>query len=134
MATEWIIIPRPNPRASIRLIVAADVGGSPSVFRGWSERLAAANVGVIQLPGRGNRLHEQPLQSLHDAAQHVADEICAGAGSPTVLFGHGLGALIAFETARRLQTRLWPMLALFVSGQRGPAVANTAPRLGDLPH
>jgi surfactin synthase thioesterase subunit len=88
---------------------------------------------MIQLPGRGNRLHESPLHSIHDAARHVADAICAGVSSPTVLFGHGLGALIAFETARRLQARLWPMLALFVSGHRGPAVANAAPSLGDLP-
>lgn len=133
MAIEWIITPRPNPRASVRLILVPDVGGSPTTFRGWSERLPAATVGMIQMPGRGSRLHQPPLHSVHDAAQHIADEICASGGSPTALFGHGLGALIAFETARRLQARLWSLLALFVSGQRGPAVANAAPSLGDLP-
>jgi surfactin synthase thioesterase subunit len=69
---------------------------------------------------------------VHEAASHIADGVGAGAGSPTVLFGHGLGALIAFETARRLQARHWPMLALFVSGQGRPA-QGPPPKLSDLP-
>jgi surfactin synthase thioesterase subunit len=95
--------------------------------------LPAANVGCVQLPGRGDRLQERPVQSVHEAASHVADALGAEAGSPTVLFGHGLGALIAFETARRLQARQWPMLALFVSGQGGPATARLTPKVSDLP-
>lgn len=133
MPTDWIVTPRPNSRASVRLILVPDAGGSVSAFRGWSERLPAADVGCVQLPGRGDRLHERPVESVHEAARHIADGIGGGARSPTVLFGHGLGALIAFETARRLQARNWPMLALFVSGQAGPAMAPPPPRLSDLP-
>lgn len=133
LATEWIITPRPKPRASARLILVPDAGGSPSTFRGWSERLPGAIVGTVQLPGRGNRLHEPPVDSILDAAQQIADEIGAGAGGPAVLFGHGLGALIAFETAQRLHTRHKPILALFVSGHGGPALAPAAPSIADLP-
>jgi medium-chain acyl-[acyl-carrier-protein] hydrolase len=133
LANQWIITPRTNPRASVRLILVPDAGGSPSTFRGWGERLASADVGLVQLPGRGNLLHEPPLQSIHEVAECVADEILAGAGSPTVLFGHGLGALIAFETARRLKARHWPMVGLFVSGHGGPALDAAAPSLADLP-
>ena len=133
MVNQWIITPRPNPRASIRLILVPDAGGTSSTFRGWSDRLTAADVGVVQFPGPGNRLHEPPLQSVHDVAERVADEILAGSGFPTVLFGHGLGALIAFETARRLTARHWPLVGLFVSGHGGPALGRTAPSLADLP-
>jgi surfactin synthase thioesterase subunit len=133
LATEWIVTPRPSPRASVRLILVPDAGGSASTFRGWSERLSGANLGFVQMPGRGDRLHEPPVESLQDAARHVADQIGMGAASPTVLFGHGLGALIAFETARRLQARHWPVLALFVSGQGGPARGTAPPGLADLP-
>lgn len=128
-----IITPRPNPRASVRLILVPDAGGSSSTFSRWSERLAGADVGIVQLAGRRNRLHEPRLQSIHDVAERVTDEILAGSGSPTVLFGHGLGALIAFETARRLNRRHWPMVALFVSGHGGPGFGPTAPNLADLP-
>lgn len=133
LPTDWIVTPRPNPRASVRLILVPDAGGSAATFRGWSERLPSANVGCVQLPGRGERLYEPTAESLQDAARYVADDIGASVGSPTVLFGHGVGALIAFETARRLQARHWPLLALFVSGQGAPALGAIAPRLGDLP-
>ena len=133
MANQWITRPRPNPRASVRLILVPDAGGISSTFRGWSDRLTGADVGMVQLPEPGNRLHEPQLESIHDVAERVTDEILAGSGFPTVLFGHGLGALIAFETARRLKARQWPLVGLFVSGHGGPAVGPTAPGLADLP-
>ena len=133
MPTDWIFTPRPNSKASVRLILVPEAGGSVSAFRDWSDRLPAVNVGCVQLPGRGDRLHERPVESVQEAARHIADDIGAGTGCPTVLFGHGLGALIAFETARRLEARRWPTLALFVSGQAGPALGTLAPRLSDLP-
>ena len=132
MPTQWIVTPQPNLRASIRLVLLPDVGGSGPTFRGWSERLPAANVGVVQLPGRESRLREPFVQSVSEAAQRVADEVTA-AGQPAVLFGHGLGALIAFETVRRLETRHSPILALFVSGQSAPALTLEPPRLADAP-
>jgi medium-chain acyl-[acyl-carrier-protein] hydrolase len=132
VSTQWIVTPRPNPRASIRLVLLADLGGSAATFRGWSERLPTANLGVVQLPGRESRLREPFVQSVAEAAQAVADEVVVG-GQPAVLFGHGLGALIAFETARCLETRHWPVLALFVSGQSPPALATEVPRLADAP-
>src|SRR5262245_21392705 len=133
LPTDWIFTPRSNSKASVRLILVPDAGGSVSAFRDWDERLPTVNVGCVQLPGRGDRLHERPVESVQEAARHIADDIGVGTGSPTVLFGHGLGALIAFETARRLQARHWPMLALFVSGQGGPALGPLSPMVSDLP-
>jgi surfactin synthase thioesterase subunit len=111
----------------------ADAGGSAATFRGWSDRLPTAEVGIVQLPGRGERLHEPFVQTVTEAAQSIADEVAAGACHSTVLFGHGLGALIAFETARRLSVRHRPVLSLFVSGQGAPSLGLMAPRVSDLP-
>jgi len=134
LPAQWITIPRPNPRASIRLILLPDVGGTAATFRGWGERLpASAEVGVVELPGRGSHLHEPAAPSVTDAADRVAAEIVMGTGYPTALFGHGLGALVAFEAARRLHVRGWPILALFVSGQAAPTLGNSSPRLSQLP-
>jgi surfactin synthase thioesterase subunit len=130
---QWIVTPRPNPKAAIRLICVPHAGGGVSSFRGWSERVGAAEVGVVQLPGRGSRLREPVLESLPTAAAAIVEEIARGPVVPTVLFGHGLGALIAFETARRLEARGWPMLALFVSGRRAPALPETGPLRSQLP-
>lgn len=129
MTTKWIVTTRVNPGAPMRLILIPDAGGTAATFTGWSERLRAAEVGIVQLPGRGGRY----AQSVSEAALRVSEEIVAGSGRPAVLFGHGLGALIAFEAARRLTARDWPVLGLFVSGQGAPSLGLMAPRISDLP-
>jgi medium-chain acyl-[acyl-carrier-protein] hydrolase len=115
------------------LICIPHAGGGVASFRGWAERLHAAEVGIVQLPGRGSRLRDPLVQSLGDAATGVADAISGSFPRPTVLFGHSLGALIAFEAARRLRERGWPLLALFVSGRRGPVLADPQPAIAHLP-
>jgi len=119
---HWVVTPRPNPKAAIRLICVPHAGGGVSSFRGWSERLATAEVGIVELPGRGSRLREPVVESVTAAADGLVEAMMQGPPAPTALFGHGLGALIAFEAARRLGAARWPLLALFVSGWRAPSM------------
>jgi medium-chain acyl-[acyl-carrier-protein] hydrolase len=133
VTTQWTVTPRPNPRAALRLICVPHAGGGVDTFRGWSERLPTAEVSVVQLPGRGTRLREPLVESAVVAADRIVESLASVPAYPTVLFGHGAGALIAFEVARRLEHLHWPVLALFVSGRRGPAIPDSAPRLSDLP-
>jgi surfactin synthase thioesterase subunit len=120
--TQWILTPRPNPHAAMRLICVPPAGGGAASFRGWSDRLRIAELGVVELPGRGGRLSEPMLESVAAAADGLAEALTQGPVTPTALVGQGLGALIAFEAARRLEARNWPMLALFVSGRRAPSL------------
>ena len=133
LTTQWTVAPRPNSRAAVRLLCVPDAGGGVDTFRGWSERLSSAEVSVVQLPGRGSRLHEPLVESVATAADGIAESQTSAPAHPTVLFGHGVGALIAFEIARRLEHLHWPILALFVSGRRGPAMPDSSRRLSDLP-
>ena len=133
MGAQWVITPRPNPKAAIRLICIPPAGGGVSSFRGWSERLGIAEVGLVELPGRGSRWREPVVASLPAAVHGLVDAIVRGRVAPTALFGHGLGATIAFEAARHLQARSWPMLALFVSGRRAPSLPSAGPVLSGLP-
>jgi surfactin synthase thioesterase subunit len=130
---QWIITPRPNRAPKVRLVCVPHEGGGIATFRDWDERLPAAEIGVVQLPGRGSRLHERPVDSVAAAADAVADATVCLPAYPTVFIGHGLGALIAFEAARRLRDRRWPLLALFVSGRRAPDSADGNAAIGDLP-
>jgi surfactin synthase thioesterase subunit len=133
VGVQWIVTPRPNPKAAIRLICIPPAGGGMSSFRGWSERLGIAEVGLVELPGRGSRLREPVVGSVTAAADGLVDAIVRGPAAPAALFGHGLGATIAFEAARRLEVRSWPMIALFVSGRRAPSLPPSGPGLSRLP-
>jgi surfactin synthase thioesterase subunit len=129
---KLIVTPRPQRGPAVRLIAVPYAGGGVSAFRGWQDRLPVSEVSIVELPGRGGRLREPLLQSLPQAAADVAEAIVRQPGHPTVLFGHGVGALIAFEAARRLRDRGWPLLALFVSGRRGPGLPESLSPIAHL--
>jgi medium-chain acyl-[acyl-carrier-protein] hydrolase len=53
---------------------------------------------------------------------------------PCALFGHSMGALIAFELSRELRRYELPLpRTVIVSGRRPPTIPNTEPPLRDLP-
>jgi medium-chain acyl-[acyl-carrier-protein] hydrolase len=53
---------------------------------------------------------------------------------PFALFGHSMGALVAFELARELRRRSWPApVLLVVSGRQAPPRPSPLPPFGHLP-
>jgi medium-chain acyl-[acyl-carrier-protein] hydrolase len=87
----------------------------------------------VALPGRGARLHETPLDHIEPLVTTLADEVTAYSDRPYALFGHSMGALIAFELAHRLGNRAAaPPVALFVSGRRPPHVPEANPHIRHL--
>jgi surfactin synthase thioesterase subunit len=75
----------------------------------------------IQIPGRENRLREPAITLLRTLAATIADELEPLLDLPFAFYGHSLGAIVAFETARQLrQTGRALPNALFVSASRAP--------------
>ncbi len=75
---------------------------------------------AVQYPGRGDRLPEAPVASVAEMSTHVVAELMRLEPRELVLFGHSLGALVAYETAMALRDRNRPPHYLFVSGSRSP--------------
>ena len=66
--------------------------------------------------------------------RELADSIGAYADSPYALFGHSMGAAVAFELARELRRRGHRQPAhLFASGLRAPHCPPAAPSIAALP-
>jgi pyochelin biosynthetic protein PchC len=101
-----------------RLVCFAHAGGSASYFHGLSGLLApAVEVLALQYPGRQDRHSEAAPTDLRTLAEEIAEVLRPWAAQgPLAYFGHSMGALVAFETARRL-----PPSALFLSGRRAPS-------------
>jgi surfactin synthase thioesterase subunit len=119
----WIRRYHPAPSAPVRLICFPHAGGSASYFHPLSARFSPeVDVAALQYPGRQDRRHEPCLTDIGELADRITAEIAADGGGPTVFFGHSMGAVLAFETIRRLERRDGPgRRALVVSGRRGPA-------------
>ncbi|MFJ6482930.1 MULTISPECIES: thioesterase II family protein [unclassified Streptomyces] len=123
--SPWIRQFHPAPAAPVRLILFPHAGGSASFYFPVSRTLApAVDVVAIQYPGRQDRRHEEGIGDLHDLAEALVAELRPLADRPLMLFGHSMGATLAFEVGRRLEQEGIVPLALFASGRRAPGRAR----------
>ncbi|KDD77097.1 hypothetical protein H632_c20p2 [Helicosporidium sp. ATCC 50920] len=85
----------------------------------------------VEYPGCNSRLKEAKAQSISELAAAAVQGLLPYLQSqPYVLFGHSLGAWVAFEVAQLLEANQDPDIrrpsALFVSGVRSPALVGVA--------
>ena len=119
---RWLVIHRPNPRATIRLFGFPFAGGGAATFRPWADRLdPEIELIAIEPPGRQTRIDEAPICDIDDLLQRLVPELLPLLDKPFAVYGHCLGALTLFETVRALIGRhgIVPM-HIFVSGARSP--------------
>ncbi|MEU8889950.1 alpha/beta fold hydrolase [Streptomyces sp. NPDC048442] len=118
------------PQAASRLVCFPHAGGFASYFFPLSRALApAVEVLGVQYPGRLDRSEEPAVEDIGVLAEEAAALIADDPHPPPTLFGHSMGALVAFETAKRL-TRdhgITPA-GLIVSGMRAPSRPRRRPR------
>lgn len=135
MSGAWLVCRQPKPAARLRLLCVPYAGGGTSVFAGWASRLPDdVEVSAVRLPGRESRLLQRPYRSLDDLLPDLAEAVVDYCREPFMLFGHSMGALIAYELARWLRTDGSPGPEhLMVSARRAPHLAHNRPAIHDLP-
>lgn len=108
----------------IRLLCLPYAGASATIYARWRGRMPDwLEIALVELPGRGARGDEPPATHMRSLAKALADELGPRLHQPYALFGHSLGALLAFELAHALRDAQAPApLALFASGSRAPGV------------
>ncbi|MFG2346881.1 thioesterase II family protein [Streptomyces phaeochromogenes] len=127
-ADRWLQGFGPNPDGEVRtpplrLICLPYAGGTPSVYRGWSAELGdGVHVVPVLLPGRGVRVKEMPYTAMGPLVSDLADALVElELAHDYALFGHSMGALLAYEVACELRDRGRPEPThLFVSGSKAP--------------
>ncbi len=123
MAESWLgFFPSPRPGARFRLLCLPHAGGGASTFRAWSaEAPAWLDICALQLPGREARLAEPPYREMRALISALTEALSEASVLPYALFGHSVGALIAFEWIRSLRRRGLPLPSrLFVSSCPAP--------------
>jgi medium-chain acyl-[acyl-carrier-protein] hydrolase len=132
-AAAWLRRPASRPDATVRLYCFAHSGAGASTFRRWPQLLPQdVEVCAVQLPGREDRLAERPCRSVQEAVDSLLPSL--DVTRPYALFGHSIGALLAFETARAVRRSGGrEPVALMVSGSSAPHLEDTEPPLSTLP-
>jgi surfactin synthase thioesterase subunit len=103
---RWFSPAQPPPDARIRLLLMPHAGSGAAAYRSWN-RLLPVEFGVqaLTLPGRQSRRAEplpedweELLDDLHRAVLATLDD-----DRPYAVFGHCVGAMLAYRLAVRLE-------------------------------
>jgi pyochelin biosynthetic protein PchC len=119
----WLRVYCPQPAARMRLVCFPHASGSATFYREWAIRLAGSAIEVVavQYPGRLDRISEPLPTDMETIADAIVKAVADRAGGRVALFGHSMGAAVAYEVAHRLEYQHGsPPACLFVSGYPGP--------------
>jgi medium-chain acyl-[acyl-carrier-protein] hydrolase len=125
--SQWLEFTQMNSGAWARLYCLPYAGGSAAIYREWHDGiLGSLDICPIQLPARGRRISERPLERLSSLVAELANVLHQD--RPFALFGHSMGAIVAFELAREFRRRgLIGPVHLFVSGASAPQLGPNRP-------
>lgn len=110
--------PSTGTPAQRRLLILPHAGSGTGAWFPWRSRLPDdVELRVARLPGRESRLGEKPLTSAAEALTELTHAYRALPPMPTVVFGHSLGALLAYGLCVGCPGTI---RALVVSGEVAP--------------
>ncbi|HVR21736.1 MAG TPA: alpha/beta fold hydrolase [Candidatus Polarisedimenticolia bacterium] len=118
-----------------RLFCFPYAGGSARLFRSWHEWLAPEIEAIaVELPGRGFHVRSPLIDDIDEMIAQILTVIDPLIDIPFALFGHSMGALIAFELSVALRRTERNLPAhLFVSAMCAPHAAHLRKMAHHLP-
>ncbi|MEU8380076.1 alpha/beta fold hydrolase [Streptosporangium sp. NPDC048865] len=129
---SWLRCAFPRPGATTRLFCFTHAGGSATAYRTWSESLPpSVELHATQLPGRADRFTEPPPDDIDTLADELTGAMLPLLDRRFALFGHSMGATLAYEVTRRLEVRGIAPARLFVSGARAPHDSRHRPAISE---
>ncbi len=114
---------------AVALVCLPHAGGTASTFSPWHPLLPPdIELIGVQYPGRQDRMAEPHVEDVCEVADRVVAELAELPGHrdrPVALFGHSVGAAVAYEVAVRLDGGTGPHLRhVFVSARKAPHHAD----------
>jgi surfactin synthase thioesterase subunit len=122
-------------RPTWRLFCLPFAGGGAAGYRTWHRTLPDdVDVVALQLPGRDAHRRVRPLDRIADMVQAARPVLEAEADLPYAIFGHSMGALVAYELTVALERDGHSTPShLFVSARRPPDEPHDAAPIHGLP-
>jgi len=105
-----------------RLVCMPHAGGTAQTYSSWPASLPAdIDVFAVQYPGRQDRFGEPLVDDLDRMVEPIVSAIQPFVGEPLAIFGHSMGAFVAYEVAAEVERRYGPVVDLLVvSGAPAP--------------
>ena len=111
-------------------VVFPHAGAAAASYRALATALAAgADTYIVQYPQRADRLSHPAPDTVHDLARGLFDAGPWTRVGPLRLFGHSMGAVVAFEFARIAESHDAAVQRLWVSAGPAPSAVAAMPEL-----
>lgn len=118
---KWIRKIGQENNSKVRVIFLPHAGGSASFFYELCSYLnPTIECIAIQYPGRQDRLDEDMIGNIDDYADLITEAIEDLEDKPTILFGHSMGSIIAYNMLSRNKEKLGFVKFLLVSAHNPP--------------
>ncbi|QEG42311.1 thioesterase II family protein [Roseimaritima ulvae] len=130
LSERWGIRKQPAATCRLRLVCFPFSGTGVSAFHGWRSHLPDwIDFCPLALPGREVRYREPPFTDVATLVEEVCPLLLESRDLPLALYGHSVGALLAFELAQRMTRQAAPPVHLFLAACRPPHLPNVMPPL-----
>jgi surfactin synthase thioesterase subunit len=132
MFAPWIkLVPgRDGARRGGATVVFPHAGAAAASYRTLASALAVGgDTYIVQYPQRADRLREPAPETVHDLARGLFEAGPWSRVAPLRLFGHSMGAVVAFEFARIAESRNVAVERLWVSAGPAPSAIAGMPQL-----
>ncbi|MFC8125941.1 alpha/beta fold hydrolase [Streptomyces sp. NPDC057302] len=105
-----VIRPRPLTEPAVRLFLLHHAGGSHLLYRGWTEHFPEDwELCLLEAPGRGQSPQLPLIDNCDELVDYFHSAIAPLLDRPFGIFGHSMGALIAYQLTRRLLHERGPL-------------------------
>ncbi len=134
--SRWFITPNLSQPRSSYLFCLPFAGAGASVYHTWTSEFKNSDIQPIyvQYPGRENRIKEPCIRSAETLVKELTLSILQVVGDKTfALYGHSMGALLAFEVASSLALQGKQAECIFVSAKNPPHRPSNIKKIYDLP-
>jgi medium-chain acyl-[acyl-carrier-protein] hydrolase len=135
-SNKWFNVRPARNVAALRLFCFPHVGAGASAFNLWKPAWIPDNIELwtVRLPGREQRLSETPFRHMGPLVDALYEAMATQLSGPYAFYGHSLGAVVAFEMARRIQRQGGPgPIRLLISAHTAPQLGLCRPVLYNLP-
>jgi surfactin synthase thioesterase subunit len=113
------------------IVIFPHAGGAAAAYRTFAAALAArgCDAYIVQYPQRADRLAHPAPETIEDLAAELFAATNWDAVAPLRLFGHCMGAIVAFEFARLAESRGVDVHQLWASAGQAPSTVAGSPRV-----
>ena len=121
--------------ARMRLFCLPHAGSGATAYQSWRREMPSfVELCAVRLPGREIRIAERPVTDCTVLVDQMTEALAGDCDIPYAIFGHSMGAVLAYELAQSLRRHGIPQaVCLFVSGRIAAHLKLPAAPIHPLP-